>query len=83
MTTRSGRLLQTSNGQQHSQAASQQSAQQRPAAQRLKPVPVALSEEERQSAELEAAMLYYQELIEMQERRGEEVTEDDPLVVKL
>ena len=46
-----------------------------------KPVPVDLSEDERHIYELEGAMIYYRELIEQKLRRGEEVPEDDDLVV--
>ena len=48
-----------------------------------KPVPVDLTENERQLYELEGAMVYYRELIEQKLRRGEEVPEDDELVVKM
>ena len=48
-----------------------------------KPVPVDLSEDERHIYELEGAMIYYRELIEQKLRRGEEVPEDDDLVVQM
>ena len=49
----------------------------------LKPVPVDLSEDERLLFELEGAMVYYRELIEQKLRQGEEVHEDDELVIKM
>ena len=42
-----------------------------------------MSEEDRKEAELEAAMVFYRELIELKLRRGEEVPEDDELVIKM
>ena len=42
-----------------------------------------MSEEDRKEAELEAAMVFYRELIELKLRRGEEVHEDDELVIKM
>ena len=49
----------------------------------LKPVPVELSEDERLILELEGAMVYYRELIEQKLRRGEDIPEDDDLVIKM
>ena len=50
---------------------------------KLQPVPTALSTEERKLAQLEAACAYYRDLIELKLRHGEEVADDDPLVLKL
>ena len=47
------------------------------------PVPVDLNEDEKHLYELEGAMVYYRELIEQKLRRGEEVPEDDDLVIKM
>ena len=49
----------------------------------VKPVPVDLSEDERLILEMEGAMVYYRELIEQKLRRGEDVPEDDDLVIKM
>ena len=49
----------------------------------LKPVPVELSEDERLILEMEGAMVYYRELIEQKLRRGEDIPEDDDLVIKM
>ena len=49
----------------------------------VKPVPVELSEDERLILELEGAMVYYRELIEQKLRRGEDIPEDDDLVIKM
>ena len=49
----------------------------------VKPVPVELSEDERHILELEGAMVYYRELIEQKLRRGEDIPEDDDLVIKM
>lgn len=49
----------------------------------MHPVPVDLSEEERAQAEHEAAIVYYRDLIDQKLRRGEDLNEDDPLMVKL
>ena len=45
--------------------------------------PVSLNEEERKVAELEAAVSYWQGLIELRLRRGEDVPEEDPLFLQL
>lgn len=44
---------------------------------------MALTPEERKWAELEAGMIYYKGLIDLKLRRGEEILEDDPLIIKL
>ena len=42
-----------------------------------------MSPMDRKQAELEAAMLYYRQLIELKLQRGEEIAKDDDLVSKL
>jgi len=74
MTTRSAKLTPAPDGFQHAstngpsyngEASTQQSR-----ASKIKAVPVTLSDEDRKSAELEAAMIYYKGLIELRLRRG-------------
>ena len=50
---------------------------------RIQPAPVDLSPMESKQYELEGAMLYYRQLIELRLQRGEEIAKDDDLVTKL